>query len=220
MESDSITSWQIDGKGADFIILDPKITVDSDCSHKIKRHLLLERKAMTVLDSISKVETSLCHKGLCSQSCGFSSSHVEIWELDHKEGWVPKNWYFWSVVVEKTLESPLDFKEIKTVNPKDINPKYSLERLMLKLKLQYFSHLIWRADSLIPSIGKDTDVGKDWGQEEKKVIEDEMTEWHYRLSGHEFEQTLGDGEGQGRLGCCSPGGHRVRHDLATEKDIW
>ena len=83
-----------------------------------------------------------------SQSYGFSSSHVWMWELDHKEGWVLNNWCFWTVMLEKTLESPLDWKEIKPVNPKRNHPKYSLERLMLKLKLQYCGHLIWRADSL------------------------------------------------------------------------
>ena len=79
---------------------------------------------------------------------GFSSSHVWMWELDHKEGWAPKNWWFWIVVLEKTLESPLDCKEIKPVNPKGISPEYSLEGLLLKLKHQYFGHLMRTADSL------------------------------------------------------------------------
>ena len=79
---------------------------------------------------------------------GFSSSHVWMWDLDYKESWVPKNWCFWSVVLEKTLKSPLDCREIKPVNPKEINPEYSLEGLMWKLKLQYFGHLTWRVDSL------------------------------------------------------------------------
>ena len=78
----------------------------------------------------------------------FSSSHVWMWELDYKESWVPKNWCFWTVVLEKTLESPLDYKEIQPVHPKEISPEYPLERLMLKLKLQYFDHLMWRANSL------------------------------------------------------------------------
>ena len=78
----------------------------------------------------------------------FSSSHVRMWELDHKKGWAPKNRCFWIVVLEKTLESPLDSKEIKSLSPKEINPEYSLERLMLKQKLQYFGHLMWRTDSL------------------------------------------------------------------------
>ena len=86
------------------------------------------------------------NKGTSSQSYGFSSSHVWMWELDYKENWALKNWCFWTVVLEKTLESPLDRKEIKPVSPKEINPEYSLEGLMLKL--QYFGHLMWRANSL------------------------------------------------------------------------
>ena len=112
--------------------------------------MLLERKAMTNLDSILKSRDITADRGLCSQSYGFSCSrvsHVWIWELNHKEGWVPKNWCFWIVVPEKTLESSLNCK-IKPVNQKEINPEYSLERLMLKLKLQYFGHLMQRADSL------------------------------------------------------------------------
>ena len=85
---------------------------------------------------------------LSCQSYGFSSSHVWIWELNHKESWAPKNWCFQTVVLEKTLESPLDYKEIKPINPKEINPEYSLEGLLLKLKLQYSDHLLWRADLL------------------------------------------------------------------------
>ena len=88
------------------------------------------------------------NKGPSSQSYDFSSSHVWMWELDYKENWVLKNWCFWTVVLEKTLERPLDCKEIQPVNPKEISPEYSLEGLMLKLKLQYFSHLMWRTDSL------------------------------------------------------------------------
>ena len=136
-------------------------------------------------------------KGPYSQSYGFSSSHVCMWELVHKEGWTLKSWCFWTVVLEKTLESPLDNKEIKPVNLKEINPEYSLEGLMLKLKLQYFG-----ADAKSWLFGKEPDDGKDWGQKEKGVTEDEMTGWHQRLNEHKFQQTLGDGEGQGRLVCC------------------
>ena len=108
MASGPITSWQIDGETmetvADFIFLGSKITADGDCSHEIKRHLLLGRKAMTNLDSILKSRHYFANKGLSSQSCGF-------WELNYKESWVPKNWWFWTVL-EKTLENPLDCKEI------------------------------------------------------------------------------------------------------------
>ena len=121
MASGPITSWQIDGETvetvADFIFLGSKITADGDCSHEIKRHLLLGRKVMTNLDSILKSrDITLPTKS--SQSYGFSSSHVWMWELDHKESWALKNWCFRTVIVENTLESPLDSKEIKPVHLK------------------------------------------------------------------------------------------------------
>ena len=97
---------------------------------------------------VEKQRHYFANKGLSSQGYGFSCGHIWMWELDYKETWTPKNWCFWTVVLEKTLECPLDCKFIKTVNPKEINPKYSLEGLMLKLKLQYFGHLMWRTDSL------------------------------------------------------------------------
>ena len=152
MASGPITSWQIDGETietvTDFIFLGSKITVDGECSHEIQRCLLLGKKPMTNLDSVLKSRHYFASKGLSNQSYGFSSSHVRMWELNCKEGWVTKNWCFQTVVL-KTLESPLDCKEIKSVL-KEINPEYSLEgmMLMLKLKLQYFGHLMWRADSL------------------------------------------------------------------------
>ena len=102
----------------DFIFLGSKITADGDFSHEIKRHLLNRRKAMTNLDNIKKQRHYFANKGLSSQSYGFSSSHVWMWELDYKESWALKNWCFWTMVLEKILESPLDSKEIKPVNPK------------------------------------------------------------------------------------------------------
>ena len=103
---------------ADFIFLGSKTTADADCSHEIKRRLLLGRKVMTNLDSIKKQRHCFADKGPCSQSYGFSSSHVWMWELDYKESWAPKNWCFWTVVLEKTIESPLDCKEIQPVHLK------------------------------------------------------------------------------------------------------
>ena len=151
---------------------------------------------------IKKQRHHFAKKGPCSQSYGFSRSHEWIWELDHKEGWTLKNWRFWTVVLEKTLESPLDCKEIKLVNPKGNQPWIGriqpLEGLGLKLKLHYFGHLMERR---LPA--NDPDAGKDWGQE-KWVTEDEMFEWHHWLNGHEFEQTPRGREGQGSLACCSP----------------
>ena len=118
MASSPITSWEVDGETvktmSDFIFLASKITADGDCSHEIKRHLLLGRKVMTNLDSIFKSRDITFPT---SQGYGFSSSHVWMWELDCEESWAPKNWCFWTVVLEKTLESPLDCKEIQPVHP-------------------------------------------------------------------------------------------------------
>ena len=122
-------------------------TADGDCSHEIKRRLLLGSKVMTNLDSILKSRHYFANKGPSSHGYGFSSGHVWKWELDYQEIWAPKNWCFWTVVLEKTLESPLDCKEIQPIHPKGDSPGCSLEGLMLKLKLQYFGHLMWRADS-------------------------------------------------------------------------
>ena len=130
------------------IFLGSKITADADCSHEIKRCFLLGRKAMTNLDSILESRDITCQQRSSSQRYDFSSSHVCMWELDYKESWMPKNWCFWTMVLEKTLESPLDCKEIKPVNPKEISPEYSLEGLTLKLKLQYFGHLMRSTDLL------------------------------------------------------------------------
>ena len=132
---------------------------------------------------IKKHRHYFANKGMSSQGYGFSSTHVWMWELDYKESWVPKNWCFWTVVLEKTLESPLDCKEIQPVHPKEISLEYLLEGLMLKLKFLYLGHL--NAKNWL--IGKDTDAGKDWRQGEKGMTEDEMVGWHHRLNGHEFE---------------------------------
>ena len=144
-----ITSWQIDGETIetvrDFIFLGSKITVDGDCCHEIKRHLFLGRKAMINLDSVLKSRDT-ANKAPSSQSCGFSSSHLWMWELDHKEGWALKNWCFWTVVLEKTLESPWTARRSNQSILKEINPEYSLEGLILKL--QYFGQLLRRANSL------------------------------------------------------------------------
>ena len=106
-----------------------------------------------------------------------------MWESDHKDGWVLKNWCFWIMVLEKTLENPLDGKEVKVINPTGNQPEYSLEGLMLKF--QYFGHLLHRANSL----EKDPDTGKEWREEEMRATEDKMVGWHHWLSGHEFGQT-------------------------------
>ena len=133
----------------DFIFLGFKITEDGDCSHEIRRCLLLGEKAMTNLDSIFKSrDITLPTKVCLVKAMVFPSSHVQMWELDYKESWVLKNWCFWTAVLEKTLEDPLDYKEIHPVHPKGNQSWLSLEGLMLKLKLQYFGHLMWKTDSL------------------------------------------------------------------------
>ena len=125
-----------------------------------------------------------------------------MWELDYKESLASKNWCFWTVVLEKTLERPLDCKEIHQSILKEINPEYSLEGLRLKLKLL----TLWPPDVKNWLIGKDCDAGKDWRQEEKGMTEHEVFGWHHWLDAHKFEQALGVGDGEGSLVCCSPWG--------------
>ena len=148
------------------------------------------------------IKKQRCHFVNTGQSCGFSSSHVQMWELDHKEGWALKNWCFWTVVLEKTLESPVDCKEIKPVHPKGNQPWVFIERTDAEVE----ALILWLPDAKSWLIGKDPDAGKDWRQKEMGVTEDEMTGWHHWLNGREFEQTLGDSKGQGSLACCSPWG--------------
>ena len=130
-------------------------------------------------------------------------SHVWMWELDYKENWWTKNWCFWTVVLEKTLQSPLDCKEIHPVNPKGNQSWIFIERSDAEAASPIF--LPPDANWLIE---KDPDPGKDWRQEEKVMTENEMVGWHHRLDGHEFEQASGVGDGQGRLACCNPWGHK------------
>ena len=160
--------------------LSSKITVDGDCSHEIKRHLLLGRKVMTNLDSILKRQRHyFAIKGPRSQSYCFSSSHVWMWELDHKEIWALKNCCFWTVVLEKTLESPLDCKEIQAVHPKGNQSWIFIGRTDAEAETP--------PDVKNRLFGKHPDAGKDWRWEEKGTTEDEMIGWHHRCDGHEFE---------------------------------
>ena len=171
--------------------------VDSGCSHEIKRCLLLERKAMTDRESVLKKQKHyFADKGPSSQSCGFFSSHVWMWELDHKEDWALKNWCFWTLVLEKTLESPLDCNEIKPVNPKGNQTWIFIGRTDTE------AAVLWPPDVKSWVFGKDPDAGKDWGQEEKWTAEDKTVGWHHWLNGPEFEQALGSGAG---LACCNHG---------------
>ena len=170
--SSPITSWQINGKTmetvTDFFFLGSKIMVDGVCSHEIKICLLFGRKAMTNIDSVLKTRDNFAIRGPHSQSYGFSSSHIWVWELDYKEGWVLKNWCFRTVVLEKTLENPWEYKEIKSVNPKGNQPWIFTDRLSLKLKIQYFGHLMRRAGSLERTLI----MGKNSRQEERGMTED------------------------------------------------
>ena len=147
----------------------------------------------------------------------FPSSHVWMWEVDCEKSWVPKNWCFWTVVLEKTLESPLDCKEIQPVHPKGNQSWVFFGRNDAKAEIP----ILWPPDVKSWLIGKDSDAGRDWGQEEKGTTEDEMTGWHHRLDGHEFEWTPEVGDGQGGLACCSSWGpQRVGHNWATELTDW
>ena len=153
-------------------------------------------------------------KGQSNQSYSFSSTHVWMWELDYKESWALKNWCFWTVVLEKTLESPLDCKEIKPINPKGNHFWIFTGRTDAEAE----TPILWIPDVKNWFIGKDPDFGKDWRQEENGMIEDEMVGWHHWLDGHEFEQALGVGNGQGSLACCSPWGHKESD--TTEQLNW
>ena len=164
MASSHITSWQINGETME-IVRDyfggggSKITADGDCSHEIKRCLLLGRKAVTNLDSILK-----------SRDITLLTSQVWMWELDHKEGWAPKNWCFWTVVLEKTFEGPLDCKEIQPVSPKG--------NCFGRTDAEVEAPVPWPLDVKSWLIGKDLDTGKDWRQE-KGTTEDERVGWHH-----------------------------------------
>ena len=188
----------------DFILGGSKITADGDFSHEIKRRLPLRRKAMTNLDSILKSRNYFANKGPYSQSYGFSSGHVWMWGLDFRESWAPKNWCFWIVVLEKTLQSPLDCKQIKPGNPKGNQSWMFIGRTDSEAE----APILWLPDMKDWLIWKDPDTGKDWRQEEKWTTEDEMVGWHHWVNGYEFEQAPGVDDGQGGLVCCSPWGHQ------------
>ena len=134
-----------------------------------------------------------------------------MWELDCEESWVLKNWCFWTMVLEKTLDSPLDSKEIQLVHSEGEQPWDFFGSNDAKAE----TPVLWSPHVKCWLIGKDSDAGRDWGQEQKEMTEDEMTGWHRRLNGHEFEWTLGFGDGQRGLVCCNSWGHS-RTDWVTE----
>ena len=162
---------------------------------------------------VKKQRHHFANKSPHSQGFALSGSHVQLWELDHKEGRVPKNWHFRTVVLEKTLESLLDSKEIKPVNLKG-NQAWIL---IGRADAEADAPILWSPDAKSFFTGKDPDAGEDWRQKEKRVTGDEMAGWHHQCSGHKLGQTLGDGKGRGGLACCSPWRCWVRHDWATEQ---
>ena len=153
---------------------------------KLKDAFSLEEKLWQTQTDVSN------DKGWYRQSYG--SSHVQMWELDHKEGWALKRWCFLTVVLEKAVESPSDTKGVLNI--------------LGRSDAEAESPVLWLPDAKNWLIGKDPDAGKDWRQEEKGMTEDEMVGWHHWLNGHEFDQALGVGDGQGSLACCSPWGHK------------
>ena len=163
---------------------------------------------------IEKQRHYFANKGPSSQGYGFSSDHVWMWELDYKESWVLKNWCFWTMVLEKTLESPLDSREIQPVHPEGNQSWIFFGRTDVEAE----TPILWPPDAESWLIGKDPAAGKDWGQEEKQTAEDEMVGWHHRLKGHGFEWTPGVADGQGGLACCSPWGHK--ESVMTELLNW
>ena len=163
MAAGPITSWQIDTEKVetvtDFIFVGSRITTDGDCSRGVKRHLLLGRKAIPSLrQHIKNQRHHFADKGLNSQSFGFSSSLVWRWKLDHKESWVPKNWCFRNVVLQKTVGRSLGQQRDQTSQSKGPQPLIFIEGLMLKLKL------LWPPDVKSWHVGKDPEAGKDWRQ--------------------------------------------------------
>ena len=165
-------------------------------------------------EHIQKQRHYFANKGLSSQGYDFSSGHVWMWELDCEESWVPKNWCFWTVVLEKTLESPLDCQEVQPVHSKGDQPWVFFGRNDAKAEIP----VLWPPHTKSWLIGKDSDAGRDWWQEEKGMTEDEMAGWHHQLHGHVFEWTPGVGDGQGGLVCCDLWGHKELD--TTERLKW
>ena len=185
MASTPITSQQIDGEKWELWLTlyfgAPKSQQMVTATMKL-RCLLLGRKAMTNLDSILKKKRHFANKCPYNQNYGFSISHVWMWELDHKEGWVPKNWCIWTVVLEKTLESPLDWEEIQPVHLKDQSWVF-----IGRMDVEAETPILWPPNAKSWLIWKDPNAGKDWGQKKKGTAEDETVGWHHRLNWHEFE---------------------------------
>ena len=183
--------WETMETVTHFISLGSKITSGGDCSREIKRCLLPGRKAMTTLDSILKSRDIILLTKVYLIAAMVFLVVIQMWELDHKESWALKNWCFWTVVLEKTLESLLDNKEIKQVNSKG-NQSWTFTA---RTAVEAEAPILLAPDAKNWLAGKDPDAGKDWKWEEKGMTEDETVGWHHCLNGHEFEQAPGLGDG-------------------------
>ena len=195
MASGPITSWKIDGGTVetmtDCIFLGSKITAIGECSLEIKTLAPWKESYDKPIQHIKKQRHYFVNKGPSRQSYGFSSSHVWIGELDYKESWAPKNWCFWTVVLEKALQSPLDCKEIQPVHSRGNQSWIFIGRIDAEAE----TPILWPPYVKSLLIGKDPDAGQAWRQEEKGMTEDEMAGWHHQLNAHEFGWTPGAGDG-------------------------
>ena len=200
---------------AEYFFWAPKSMQMVTTAMKLKDAYSLEGK-LTNLDSILKSrDITLPRKVRLVKAMVFLVvGHVWMWELDCEESWAPKNWCFWTVVLEKTLESPLDCMEIQPVHSKGDQPWVFLGRNDAKAE----TPVLWPPHAKSWLIGKDSNVGRDWSQEEKGMTEDEMAGWHHQLDGCEFGWTPGVGDGQGGLACCSSWG--CKESDTTEQLNW
>ena len=180
MASGPITSWEIDGKTVSDFIFSLQIVI---AAMKLKDTCVLEWRLWPTYTAYWRAEIYFANKGPSGQGYGFSSGHVWMWELDYKENTALKNWCFWTVVLEKNLENPLDCREIQPVHPKGDQPWVFIGGTDTEAETQ----ILWPPDVKSWLIGKDPDTGRDWGQEEKGTTEDEMAGWHHGLDGHKFE---------------------------------
>ena len=210
-----MVNWWENNGNSDRLFLGSRITASGDYSHEIKTLAPWKKSYDKPRQHIKKQRYYFANKGPSSQSYGFSSSHVWMWELDHKESWVLKNWCFWTAVLEKTLEGPLDYKEIKPVHPKGNQPWIFTGRTDAEAEVP----ILRPPDAKNRVIGKIADAGKDWRQEEKGTIEEEMDE----LDGitNSIDMSLCKLQGlvmEGNLACCSPWG--LKELERTERLIW
>ena len=225
MASGPITSWQIEGEKVkvvtDFLFLGSKVTTDGGLQPWNQKMIASWQESHNKLRQCVEKQrhSASADKGPYSQGYGLPCGHIWLCELDHKEGRAPKNWCLWTVVLEKTPESPLESKEIKPVVLKGDQPWIFTGRTDAEAEAPVF----WSSDVNRWLIGKVPDAGKDQGQKEKRASEDEMAWLHHWCNGHELGQTLRDGEGQGGLEFCSPWGHKESDTtgrLNNNNSIW